>query len=211
MKFPWISWKTGKRSSPGLGLSVKTEGGERLLVSFVVFICSVLDPLVDCDLLYFDRPFQWGFLGQGTPNFLPWTFPLDVENVVCPTCSGGQVLLCMKRIIRVLQTCVLSMVKIRTTLDLCLASAEYLQHRCYTLPFHKSMLLRSTDCCLPLREAPALWLPPTYASHPLPLPSVSLLLHYSNLLYRPCCSSRKFLFLPGAQAAQAAPSSPCFP
>lgn len=52
VKFP------GRRSSPGLGISVKIERDERWPVSSVVFICP--DPLIDGDLhlQYLDRPLQ---------------------------------------------------------------------------------------------------------------------------------------------------------
>lgn len=60
VKFPSISWKPGKRPSPGPRIPVKIEGVERLLLSFGVIFAPVLDPWIDCGLHldYFDGPFE---------------------------------------------------------------------------------------------------------------------------------------------------------
>lgn len=59
VKFPSISWKPGKRPSPGPASLLRLRemsGCSYLLVSYLL----VLDPWIDCGLRldYFDRPFE---------------------------------------------------------------------------------------------------------------------------------------------------------
>lgn len=101
------------------------------------------------------------FLGPRHTNFLPYPFPLDVERVVCPTVleSADLCAVCGKK----------NKNHLRPVFSERLVSPA-------PLLFHLSMLLRSMDCCLLLKEAPGLWpgaCPRACpASHLLPLPSL---------------------------------------